>query len=125
MVLSWIAAPLALVVSPSAVNGGHAGPDYRHAVTIMVTATLPRNGRFTTMTLRYRVHGQLIVDTRCGTATTAIAPDSRPRLALSRESAKKSLKSLGNKLYCALALSWEECQRLNTGSFPSIGGCIT
>jgi hypothetical protein len=38
-------------------------PYYRYAVT--VTATLPENGRFSTLTLRYRIRGYRIVDTRC------------------------------------------------------------
>jgi hypothetical protein len=36
---------------------------YRFALTL--TATCPRNGRFSTMTLRYTYHGQPITDVRC------------------------------------------------------------
>ena len=32
-------------------------------------------------------------------------------------SAKKTLKQVRNKLYLLLALSWEECQRFNTGTY--------
>ena len=42
-----------------------ASPFYRYAVT--VNATMPVNGRFSTMTLRYRYHGHLVVDRRCDT----------------------------------------------------------
>lgn len=38
---------------------------HRYAVT--VTATLPRHGRFSTMTLHYRIHGHPITDVRCDT----------------------------------------------------------
>jgi hypothetical protein len=38
-------------------------PFSRYAAT--VTATKPVNGRFSTMTLRYRYHGHNVVDTRC------------------------------------------------------------
>jgi hypothetical protein len=42
-----------------------ASPFYRYAVT--VSATKPVNGRFSTLTLRYRFHGHKVVDTRCDT----------------------------------------------------------
>jgi hypothetical protein len=33
--------------------------------SLTVTATKPRNGRFTTMTLRYSYHGKRVTDVRC------------------------------------------------------------
>ena len=36
-----------------------------HGYPVTVTATLPRHGRFSTMTLRYSIHGQRITDVRC------------------------------------------------------------
>lgn len=36
---------------------------YRYSLTL--TATRPRNGRFTTMTLHYRYRGKPIIDVRC------------------------------------------------------------
>jgi hypothetical protein len=33
--------------------------------SVAVTATLPRHGRFSTMTLRYRIRGHLVTDVRC------------------------------------------------------------
>ena len=42
-----------------------ASPFYRYSVT--VTATRPRGGRFSTMTLRYTYHGKRVTDVRCDT----------------------------------------------------------
>jgi hypothetical protein len=101
-------------------------PFYRYSVT--VTATLPRNGRFSTVTLRYRYHGKPVVDVRCdsghgyydlppdwprsATASLTVGVGSPSGVAKpGRPASRRSNRRHTDSARGLLALSGGECQK--------------